>query len=188
VRHVLPIYPFLAVLAAYALGALWRAATRPRLARASALVLAAWTLVIPLAAAPDFLPWFNAIAGRHPENVLLDSDLDWGQDLGRLERALADRHVERVSVAYWGAADLCRHLPRGRWLPPRTPTTGFVAISETYRKGVAGFYYRDGDYCDPGKLVSSAAPDPGAYAWLDAHEPALRVGASILLYDIPEGR
>jgi len=53
---------------------------------------------------------------------------------------------------------------------------------------VAGFYYRDGDYCDPAKLVTSAPPDPHAYAWLDAYQPVARIGASILLYDVPEGR
>jgi 4-amino-4-deoxy-L-arabinose transferase-like glycosyltransferase len=186
VRHVMPIFPLLSILAALALATLWRAST---IGRAAAVLLAAWLLVIPFAAAPDYLAWFNALAGRHPENILLDSDLDWGQDLLRLDAALAARHVERVSIAYWGVSDLCRHrLPPGRWLRPHERATGWIAISETYRKGVAGFYYRDGDYCDPAQFVGSAAPDPTAYAWLDAYEPVARVGASILLYDVPEGR
>src|SRR5262249_55715397 len=84
VRHVLPIYPLMAVYVGPGLVALWRSA-RPRLGRALAVALAAWQLAIPVFAAPDYLPWFNALAGRHPENVLLDSDLDWGQDLFRLE-------------------------------------------------------------------------------------------------------
>ncbi|HVU52628.1 MAG TPA: hypothetical protein VHL80_18235, partial [Polyangia bacterium] len=184
VRHVLPVYPLMAILAALALGALGRATGRAPAAAA----LAAWLFVIPILASPDYLPWFNALAGRHPEDVLLDSDLDWGQDLLRLEKALAERHVERVSVAYWGVSDLCRHLPGGRWLRPHERATGWIAISETYRKGVAGFSYRDGDFCDPAQFVGSAPPDPTAYAWLDAYEPVARVGASILLYDVPEGR
>jgi hypothetical protein len=187
VRHVLPIFPLFAILAAYALGALWRATTRVRVAAA---LLAAWLLAIPFAAAPDYFAWFNALAGRHPEKVLLDSDLDWGQDLRRLERALAERNPkgERVSIAYWGAADLCRSaLPPGQWLRPHAPvSSGWIAISETYRKGVAGFYYRNGDYCDPTQFVGSAPPDPTAYAWLDAYRPAARVGTSILLYHLPE--
>jgi hypothetical protein len=187
VRHVLPIYPLLAILAAFGLGALWRATGR--LPVAAAVGLAIWLFVIPVAASPDYLSWFNALAGRHPERVLLDSDLDWGQDLLRLEKALAERHVEQVHVAYWGVSDLCRHrLPRGRWLRPHERASGWIAISETYRKGVATFSYRDGDYCDPAQFVGSAPPDPSAYAWLDAYEPVARVGASILLYDVPEDR
>jgi hypothetical protein len=183
VRHVLQLYPLLAIYVAVGLVALWNAG---RLARACAVVLGAWQLATPVFAAPDYMAWFNALAGRHPEDVLLDSDLDWGQDLLRLERALAEMGAREVSVAYFGPSDLCRHhLPAGRWLRPREPVTGLVAISEMYRKGVIGNYYRDGNYCDRDQWVREAPPDPGAYAWLDAYAPMARVGTSILLYDIP---
>jgi 4-amino-4-deoxy-L-arabinose transferase-like glycosyltransferase len=184
VRHLLPVYPLLAIGGAYGLGFLARAPRRS--SRVAAGVLAAWAVVVPFAAQPDHMAWFNALAGRHPEAVLLDSDLDWGQDLGRLERALAERHVDRVSLAYFGPADLARHdLPPGRWLRPYERVHGWIAISEMYRRGVVGFYYRDGNYLDPAQLVASAPPDPQQYAWLDAFEPVARIGRSILLYDVP---
>lgn len=187
VRHVLVLYPLLAVYAGHGLVSLWHAARRGP-GRAVAVGLAAWQLAIPTAAGPDDLAWFNALAGRHPENVLLDSDLDWGQDLRRLEATLADRHVARFSVAYFGPSDLCREpLPAGRWLRPYERTTGVIAISQMYRKGVVGFYYRDGNYCDRTQLVRFARPDPAQFAWLDAYAPIARVGQSILLYDIPAG-
>ena len=188
VRHLLPIYPLLAILATVGLTALG-SANRPRLGRVAALALAGWACAIPFFAAPDYMAWFNVLAGRHPENVLLDSDLDWGQDLWRLERALAERHVGSLALAYFGPADLCREpLPAGHWLRPHERVTGFVAVSEMYRKGVVGFYYRDGNYCDPRQLVSSASPDPSELAWLDAYTPVARVGKSMLLYDLPEER
>ena len=94
--------------------------------------------------------------------------------------------MRRLSLAYFGPVDLCRHdLPVGRWLRPHERTTGVIAISEMYRKGVIGNFYRDGNYCDRAQWVLEAPPDPGAYAWLDAYRPVARVGASILLYDIP---
>ncbi len=188
VRHVLQLYPLMAVYVGPGLASLWRAA-RPRLGRTLAVGLGAWQLAIPFAAAPDYLPWFNVLAGSHPENVLLDSDLDWGQDLFRLERELEARHIDRVSIAYFGAADVCRHhLPGGRWLRPHDPVTGWIAVSEMYRKGVVGFYYRNGDYCDRAQFVGEAPPDPGQFAWLDAYQPVARVGKSILLYYVPEGQ
>src|SRR5262249_3748148 len=111
---------------------------------------------------------------------------DWGQDLLRLERALAERGAGSVSVAYFGASDVCRHrLPRPRWLRPYERARGWIAVSEMYRSGVAGTYYRDGDPCNPDPLVSIARPDPNQYAWLDAYRPIARIGASILLYDVP---
>ena len=91
--------------------------------------------------------------------MLLDSDLDWGQDLTRLERELHERHVARLSLAYFGGADVChQHLPPGRWLRPRERATGIIAISEMYRKGVVGSFYRNGDYCDRTQLVNDAPP------------------------------
>ena len=188
VRHVLQLYPLLAIYVGFGVVTLWRAA-RPRLGRAAAIGLGAWLLATPVLAAPDYLAWFNALAGRHPEDVLLDSDLDWGQDLLRLERALAERGVRHFSVAYFGPSDLCRHpLPAGRWLRPYERATGVIAISEMYRKGVIGNFYRDGNYCDRAQWTPAAPPDPDEYAWLDAYTPVARVGKSILLYDVPKER
>jgi hypothetical protein len=185
VRHVLPIYPLMAVYVGPGLVALWRA-RRPRLGRALAVALAAWQLAIPFLATPDYLPWFNALAGRHPEDVLLDSDLDWGQDLFRLEKVLAERGVPRMSIAYFGPSDLCREpLPPGRWLRPYERVTGTVVISEMYLKGVASPYFVDGNYCDRKQLTPESHPDYDQFAWLRAYTPVARVGASILIYEIP---
>jgi hypothetical protein len=186
VRHVMHLYPLLAVYAGAGAVALWNAVRARRAARAAAIGLCAWLLSTPARAAPDHMAWFNALAGRHPEDVLLDSDLDWGQDLLRLEHVLAGRKVPRLSLAYFGASDLCRHhLPPGRWLRPYERATGVIAISQMYRKGVVGFYYSDGNFCDRAQLVNEAPPDPRQFEWLDAFTPVARVGASILLYDIP---
>jgi 4-amino-4-deoxy-L-arabinose transferase-like glycosyltransferase len=189
VRHVLQIYPLLAIYVGPGLTSLWRSA-RPRAGRAAAVGVGAWQLAIPFAAAPDYLPWFNVLAGPHPENVLLDSDLDWGQDLLRLERVLAERGVQRMSIAYFGPSDLCRHhLPAGRWLRPYERVTGTVVVSEMYLKGVVGPYYRDGNYCDRTQFTPEAPPDYNQFAWLSAYTPVARVGASILVYEIPgDGR
>jgi 4-amino-4-deoxy-L-arabinose transferase-like glycosyltransferase len=189
VRHVLHLYPLLAIYAGAGAVALFRAGRRRSAARALAAVLVGWLLTTPARAAPDHMAWFNVLGGRSPENVLLDSDLDWGQDLHRLEQALADWRVPELSLAYFGASELCRRpLPPGRWLRPYERTAGWVAISEMYRKGVVGFSYRDGNYCDPAQWVVAAPPDPDQYAWLDAYAPVARVGRSILVYRIPDGQ
>ncbi|HWW62036.1 MAG TPA: glycosyltransferase family 39 protein, partial [Thermoanaerobaculia bacterium] len=70
VRHILPIYPFLAIAAAIATIALWRHS------RAIVAVLLAWFFIGTTVAHPDYLAWFNELAGRHPERIASDSNLD----------------------------------------------------------------------------------------------------------------
>ncbi|MGQ7370431.1 hypothetical protein ACTGW3_12740, partial [Streptococcus suis] len=111
---------------------------------------------------PDYFPYFNETVS-HPERVLVDSDLDWGQDLRRLERRLAELRVPRVSLAYQGTADLSKEaLPPFVRLPPRQKTTGWVAINALTREHEAA-----------------------GYAWLDAYRPVERIGKTIDLYNIP---
>src|SRR5439155_13724202 len=74
-RHLLPIYPPLFILAGGAL---------PRLR----VPLAALAVAEGLLAWPHYLAYFNPIAGgaRNGYRHLVDSSLDWGQDLPGLQR------------------------------------------------------------------------------------------------------
>ncbi len=115
VRHVLPIYPFLTIAAACGVGLLWQRS------RALVIVLAGWYFIGTAIAHPDYLAYFNELAGRHPERIAVDSNLDWGQDLLRL------RHADYLS--YFGSADVRRHLPNARPVPSQC-TPGVHAVSE----------------------------------------------------------
>src|SRR5439155_1607300 len=109
---------------------------------------------------PDYLPYFNEAAGRHPEAIAVDSNLDWGQDLQRLGNAIKRQHLEPIHIAAFG--DWRRHAPEAQALRPNERVTGWIALSETERR------WKDG---------------PG-YAWLDAYRPVKRIGKSIRLYYI----
>jgi len=79
VRIVLTIYPFLAVLAARGTVAAWTrggnvGAVGPR--RTAIAVLVVIALVIPFRAWPDYVAYFNPVAGARPERILVDSNLD----------------------------------------------------------------------------------------------------------------
>jgi Dolichyl-phosphate-mannose-protein mannosyltransferase len=168
IRHILVLYPFLVLGAAYLLQRSWRALRRIRDARLAAasgaaiLVLCLWQLSTLWRAYPDYLPYFNE-AVAHPERVLVDSDLDWGQDLYRLERRTAQLHIPRLSIAYRGTANLAREpLPPLTILPPHQPARGWVAIS-----------------------LLARTRNASDYAWLSAYVPVERVGKSIDLYFIP---
>jgi hypothetical protein len=169
IRHVLILYPFMALGGAYFLASAWRALRRTPhsgpLARLGTVILVGlvgWQLSTLWTANPDYFPYFNETVS-HPEHVLVDSDLDWGQDLRRLERRLAELKVPSVSLAYSGTADLAKEmLPPFTLLQPRHPVTGWVAITALTREH-----------------------EPARFAWLNAYEPVERVGKTIDLYFIP---
>ena len=160
IRHVLILYPFLALGSTYALVYAWRAL--PRLGTAVAVLMVVWQVSTLGTAYPDYFPYFNELVSD-PQHVLVDSDLDWGQDLRRLERRLTDLKVTKVNLAYQGTADLSREtLPPFIRLPPRQPATGWVAITALTREH-----------------------EPLGYAWLNPYRPVERVGKTIDLYFIP---
>jgi len=169
VRHVLPMYPLLAIVAGIGLAGLWRARRARPAGPALAVLLLAWQLVGSVRAHPDYLAWFNELAGSHPERILVDSDLDDGQDLDRLADTLRARGIPSIWLAYAGSATVAEHgLPPVRWLEPHRPVTGWVAAS----------LYSI-------KLGSLDRPGHEDFAWLEQYQPVARVGRSIRLYYIP---
>lgn len=165
IRHVLVLYPFLAISAAYACVVTVRAAPQGAGLRYAmlgvALALAAEGAIV-VRTWPDYLAYFNVLAPE-PEHVLVDSDLDWGQDLQRLSRRLAELKVPAVSLAYLGTAQLpLEHLPPYTLLGPDQRATGWIAVTA---------------------LARVHAPE--RFAWLDAYPRREQVGQSIDLYYVP---
>lgn len=184
-RYVLPIFPFLHLLAAR----VWRsgAAVRPTWARVGLAALVLWYASAAARIHPHYLAYFNELVGgpRHGYRWLADSYLDWGQDLKGLKKYLEEHDIQRIRLAYFGSADaryygidyeylpsvgLAPRRPGERWwyevrpeeLPPLELAGGPMAVSATL---LAGIFY------------------PGYYAPLRALEPVDQVGYSILIFD-----
>lgn len=167
-RHILPIFPFLAMLAGLGAALLWEARAQQVPKRILLAALIGGQLYSSITSHPDYLPYFNILAGKHPEQVLVDSDLDWGQDLDRLSRELKELRVPEISLCYFGSADLGRHgLPPWKQLQPFQPTSGWLAISS--------LCYALGNFIPPYT----------GYRWLDAYTPIRQIGHSIRLYYLP---
>jgi hypothetical protein len=144
-RHLLPLYPYLFILggraAASGLGHASRAV------RVAAAVLLLWYAAGTLRHHPHHLAFFNEAAGG-PANgyrSLVDSNLDWGQDLPSLKRWVDANGVTNLKLAYFGSADpdyygihaerLPGHL-RPPHLAPRIHAGDVVAISATHLQGL----------------------------------------------------
>lgn len=164
VRHILPIYPFLAIVAGHSVAEGLRSPRR--LTVTSSAVLVAWIAVVSLMAHPDYLAFFNPLAKGHPERIVADSDLDWGQDLCRLSARLKALGVHEVALVYFGSARLeDAGLPHYRVLGPHDVATGYVAVS---LHAVTKWYATD-----------------GSYGWVRSLTPVERIGKTIDLYYVP---
>ena len=186
-RHLLPVLPFIAVHAGRLASDPCRLAlSSPRLRVRHLLpfALAIWLAFGTLSIYPHFLAYFNPIGGG-PQNgwrVLVDSNIDWGQDMKGLRVWMEQEQVDRVRLAWFGTArpeyygvrhDLLPGLPYGFVLwedPPferANPEPGVYAISVS-------------------NLVGAALPDPDLYGWFRARPPDDRIGYSVFIYRVTE--
>ena len=145
-RHLLPVFPFLLLVASAGAGALV-AVSRPAGLIAVVGITTFWGVAYA-AVYPYTLTFFNVFVGGSDNGFkyLSDSNLDWGQSLKALKKWMDDAGVSHVNLAYFGTADPayygidCTHLPGAptfavpEIMQPRLP--GYVAISATIGSGV----------------------------------------------------
>lgn len=185
IRHMLPVYPFLALCGAAVFARVaGRGATRGRASLAAAALA-----LLPLLSAgellrvhPHELSYFNALAGGPDggRRILSDSNVDWGLDLKRLARELAARRAARPTIVYFGGDDVL------------------------FRTGVPDFAAEP--WVHPGLVAISAfhlAVGPEFHDYHGAHEVAValrslnaqiaargrpvgQVGYSMYLFEIPD--
>jgi Dolichyl-phosphate-mannose-protein mannosyltransferase len=136
IRHVLPVYVAGSILAAYVCHRVLLRERGPRWLLAGTGALIAWLAVSSAISHPDYLAYFNELVPSRPERVLVDSDLDWGQDMKRLARRLHE--VGARSVAF--DPFIIAYLERVHGFPPihasnpLYPSPGWNAVSVTVLK------------------------------------------------------
>lgn len=144
-RHLLPIYPCLYIF----VGAVWPALGRGgRLGRVAVALILAWMAVDTGRSFPHYLAYFNGIVPQaQAYRALVDSNLDWGQDLPLL-RDWLDEHQRRhgptpVYLDYFGTSRPSSYGIQATALPPESPQPeffpwqpGIYAISATNLQAV----------------------------------------------------
>jgi hypothetical protein len=184
-RHLLPVLPFLYVLAGVSLGPILERGGRPHqnIRRTIVVLSLIWLAAVAWWIRPHFLAYFNLLAGgpdggwRH----LVDSNLDWGQDLQGLAGWMDEHGVNHVWLSYFGEGrpgyygieftGLDSFPPRlmnpaARPYYPHDPAPGIYAISATNLQGV---HFEEHD----------------RFAWFRDRPPAAKIGYSIFVYEVP---
>jgi len=169
-RHVLVIYPLLAIVAGAGAAYLW--ASRKRWLRTILILLVLWQGVESGRAGLEPMTYFNELAGRDPSRVLLTGcDLDCGQDVARLGVELRKRNVEKVHVALWTSAELNKMglATQVEVLQPQERVSGWVAI------GLRSLIMGD---------VQHVTYPAGSFSWLESYRPVAEAGSTIFIYCI----
>jgi len=172
IRHILPAYIGFSVIAGVGAQWLW---SRGRSARAILAGLLIWFAASSALSHPDYLAYFNVLAGREPENILVDSDLDWGQDMKRLAARLKQLDVQELAFepfnsSYMEELQAAGEFPRTQPLDPDRPKPGWNAASLTRLK-----LWR----------LGKPRTNPPVQLWTDRIPPTERVGKGILLWYVP---
>ncbi|MCO4759877.1 MAG: glycosyltransferase family 39 protein [Myxococcales bacterium] len=174
IRHILPALPALLLLAAA--GTVWLVRRGRRFAALAAALLL-WHGAAAVTNHPHHIAYFNELAGGPAEggDWFVDSNLDWGQELGRLGQWMRANDVKWVNLAYFGTDEPRRHGVVGPRLDVGSPyplqfdrlrRPGVLAISETARRGL--------ELDDAGRRRVAT--------WLAGAEEIGHIGGAIRLY------
>jgi len=187
-RHLLPMLPFLLVLIS-GLAEKQKDESQPSslIIQPSILWFSIAILIcITLWIHPHYLSYFNVLAGgpNGGRDILVDSNVDWGQDLLRLRQWQVENGVDNLKLGYFGTADPAvygleyEHMPGfpqpefylGMWdnppFNPAAPGPGVYAISVS-------------------SLWESHSESKDVYSWFREQEPDAQIGYSILIYEVP---
>lgn len=171
-RHALGALPFAMLLAAGSATEL----ARRRGGRLLLALLGLWLAAGTLRSHPDYLPWFNELAGgpRGGIHFLDDSNVDWGQDFPGLAAWLRENEVETVRLYTFGnylRAASARHYGIA-WQP--------VDVRSEIREPLPTVYAISAHLLQRPSLIRGS---PLRFDWLQRFEPTAVIGHSIYIYD-----
>ncbi|HEY2092615.1 MAG TPA: glycosyltransferase family 39 protein [Thermoanaerobaculia bacterium] len=147
-RYILPIYPFLYVAVACGVAGLASAVSgrEKMMVTGGIALLLAGHIAAAASTYPNYIGYFNEMIGRRDsaDLYLIDSNLDWGQDLGRLAAWVDANHIAHIDVDYFGGGDVRYYLGDRATLldgpDPRRHRPGYFAVSKHFYR--TSFFYR----------------------------------------------
>ena len=189
-RYILPIYPFLIVFAASVVAS---KLYNRKVVKISVLSLVCLYIISSLSIYPHYLSYFNEFVGgsKNGYKYLVDSNLDWGQDLKGLKVYMDRKKIDKIKLGYFGSADADYYGINYAYLPS-------VGL-QPKKPGQYWWYEIDDNHkYDPGPqkgiiaISATLLASPGwlrskffdTYKWLRGKEPDDQIGHSILIYNL----
>jgi len=179
VRHLLPVFPFTILLVSALIIDLLK---EPYLKLKYSLlgILLLWQIISFLSIYPYFLAFFNELAQGPDAGYIytVNSNLDWGQDLKRLQKWVENQKIDKIYVDYFGGGEAQYYLKtkyapwRGTRDESEFPKGNYLAVSATFLQGGRGI---------PSPGLNQPA---GYYSWLFKYTPLTKIGHSIFVYYI----
>ena len=186
IRHMLPVYPFLALAGAAVFA---RLSERPAVQRRGPAPAAVVLAFLPLLSAyellrihPHELSYFNPLSGG-PERgrfILSDSNVDWGLDLKRLAAELSRRRVTDPTIVYFGGDDVLYRTGVPDFMAEPRVRGSLVAISAFYLAvgpELEEYYGAHALAATLRRLITEITT---------RGRPAGRVGYSMYLFELPD--
>ena len=177
-RYILPVLPFVYLVASRVATFTW-----PRWVVVPAAALAMWLIAGTLSIFPHYLSYFNEVAGGPQAGYqhLVDSNLDWGQDLPALKDWIDARRPENLHLGFFGTAYPDRYGVHAIGIPGYplnafgNEVDGFTSYSlEAGLYAVSATALRIGMVFDHFNI----------YEAFESMAPIDRAGYSILIYDV----
>ncbi len=177
-RYILPVLPFLFLIAGRAATLAW-----PRRIKILAAALAAWLIAGTLSIFPHYLSYFNELAGGPVAGYqhLVDSNLDWGQDLPALREWIDTYRPDDLHLGFFGAAYPERYGIRAKGVP------GYPLNAYGHEvDGFTSYSLQPGQYAISATLlrIGLVFKQFNIYQAFQARAPIGRAGYSILIYDV----
>ena len=141
------------------------------------LILIMWYIIEALIISPHFIAYFNEFVGgaKNGYKYVVDSNLDWGQDLKRLAKFVEENNINKIKLDYFGGGSPTYYLQEKfeHWQSAKgqPETNSWLAVSLTFLQN------------SQGKPVPGFHIDPkDTYNWLKDKKPTTRIGYSIFVY------
>lgn len=185
IRHILPVLPFTYILVSWGASLLLKELKTEKSKKiiiSALIILIFWYCISSISVFPHYLAYFNELAGG-PENgykFVVDSNLDWGQDLKRLAIWVEEKNIDKIYLDYFGGGSPEYYLGEKYKYWDRSkpesefPRGNYLAVSATQLQGQRA-------------LPVLGYKEPSFYyLWLNNYEPPIaKIGYSIFIYYIP---
>ena len=183
IRHILPTIPFIYVLVSgNTINLMEKIKNRKSfyfLFSIFYFLFFGWYAYANLSAFPNYLSYFNETSGgsENGYKYVVDSNLDWGQDLKRLAIWTEKNNINKIKLDYFGGGSPKYYLSDKfePWWGSRSENEAlgsWLAVSATFLQGGRG------------NTAPGFEEKTDYYRWLNKYTPTAVIGHSIFVYDL----